>query len=128
MEPTSKAETFLDERRKKNLIHNHGPQQKIVEDETHVGPDLANVYEKTMNSIRAMFNKTKFEKIKDTDITQEVIQALDEISEQKKSRIQKGTGKIIRRSFETFAGVKGTPIYEAFVKGDIGYYRCLLKK
>ena len=84
--------------------------------------------EKTMNSIREMFDQTKFEKLKDTDITQEVIQALDEISEQKKSRIEKGTGKIIRRSFETFAGVKGTPVYEAFVKGDIGYYRCLLRK
>ena len=61
-----------------------------------------------MNSIREMFDKTKFEKLKDTDITQEVIQALDEISEQKKSRIEKGTGKIIRRTFETFAGGKHT--------------------
>ena len=84
--------------------------------------------EKTMNSIRTMFSNANFENLKDSDITDEVIQALDEISDQKKSRIQKGTGKIIRRSFETFAGVKGTPVYEAFVKGDIGYYRCLLRK
>ena len=81
-----------------------------------------------MIAIRGMFDSTDFQTIKDVDITNEVVKALDEISEQKKSRIKKGTGKIIRRSFETFAGVKGTPIYEAFVTGDIGYYRCLLRK
>ena len=84
--------------------------------------------EGTMIAIRGMFDSTDFQTIKDVDITNEVVKALDEISEQKKSRIKKGTGKLIRRSFETFAGVKGTPIYEAFVKGDIGYYRCLLRK
>ena len=83
---------------------------------------------KTMNSIRQIIDKTKFEILKDIDITQEVVQALDEISDQKKSRIEKGTGKIIRRSFETFAGVKGTPVYDAFVNGEIGYYHCLLRK
>ena len=49
--------------------------------------------EKTMNSIRKMFDKTKFEKLKDTDITQEVIQALDEISEQKEVQNRKGDGQ-----------------------------------
>ncbi|MEE2759625.1 MAG: class I SAM-dependent methyltransferase [Candidatus Thermoplasmatota archaeon] len=83
---------------------------------------------KTMNSIRDMFESSDFEKLKDADITKQVLEALDEISDQKKSRIKKGTGRVIRRSFETFAGVKGTPVYDAFVKNEIGYYRCLLKK
>ena len=66
--------------------------------------------------------------IKDSNITSEVITALDEISVDKKERIQKGTGRVIRRSFETFAGVKGTPVYEAFQKGQLGYYHMIMEK
>ncbi|MEE2747378.1 MAG: class I SAM-dependent methyltransferase [Candidatus Thermoplasmatota archaeon] len=84
--------------------------------------------EKRMQEIRETFDATEFKIIKDTDITQEVIAALDEISDDKQSRIEKGTGRIIRRSFETFAGVRGTPVYESFQNGNLRYYRCLLKK
>ena len=69
-----------------------------------------------------------FEVLKDQDITAEVLKALDKISDEKQSKIRKGTGPIIRRSFETFAGVRGTPIYEAFSNGELQYYRCLLRK
>ncbi len=83
---------------------------------------------KTIEGIRNKFSSSEFEILKDADITKEVLAALDEISDDKQSRIQKGTGRIIRRSFETFAGVRGTPVYEAFTKGELGYYRCLLRK
>ena len=84
--------------------------------------------EETMHSIRKMFEKAAYQTLVDVDITAEVLAALDEISEDKQVRIKKGTGPIIRRSFETFAGVKGTPVYEAFTKGELFYYRCLLQK
>ena len=83
---------------------------------------------KTIEEVRNKFSSSEFEILKDADITKEVLAALDEISDDKQSRIQKGTGRIIRRSFETFAGVRGTPVYEAFTKGELGYYRCLLRK
>ncbi len=83
---------------------------------------------KQMNGIRESFTSTGFEVLKDEDITTGVLKALDEISDDKQSRIKKGTGPIIRRSFETFAGVRGTPIYEAFSNGELQYYRCLLRK
>ncbi len=83
---------------------------------------------KTIEEVRNKFSSSEFEILKDVDITKEVLAALDEISDDKQSRIQKGTGRIIRRSFETFAGVRGTPVYEAFTKGELGYYRCLLRK
>ncbi len=66
--------------------------------------------------------------IKDIDITAEVITALNQINEEKQAMIQKGTGRFIRRSFETFAGVKGTPVYEAFQNNSLGYYHCILQK
>ena len=84
--------------------------------------------EKTMQQIRHSFSSIKFNVEKDVDVTKEVIAALDEISDDKQARIEKGTGRIIRRSFETFAGVRGTPVYDAFTKGELGYYRGLLRK
>ena len=83
---------------------------------------------KTIQEVRNKFSSSEFEVLKDADITKEVLAALDVISDDKQARIEKGTGRIIRRSFETFAGVRGTPVYEAFTKGELGYYRCLLRK
>ena len=83
---------------------------------------------KTIEEIRNKFSSSEFEVLKDATITKEVLAALDVISDDKQARIEKGTGRIIRRSFETFAGVRGTPVYDAFTKGELGYYRCLLRK
>ncbi len=84
--------------------------------------------QKTMQSIHESFLSIGFTIEKEADITAQVLAALDQVSDNKKSRIKEGTGPIIRRSFETFAGVRGTPVYEAFTKGELGYFRYLLKK
>jgi hypothetical protein len=34
----------------------------------------------------------------------------------------------MRKSFETFAGVQGTPVYEAFKAGNLHYHRYLMVK
>ncbi len=81
-----------------------------------------------IQTLNETFASTDFKILKSADITAEVIAALDEISDDKQSRIEKGTGRIIRRSFETFAGVRGTPVYESFTKGELRYYRILLEK
>ncbi|MFL2976314.1 MAG: class I SAM-dependent methyltransferase [Candidatus Thalassarchaeaceae archaeon] len=83
---------------------------------------------KTMESIHKQFLSTGFEIELQSDITEEVVSALDQVSDDKQSRIKNGTNVIIRRSFETFAGVRNTPVYDAFIKGDLGYYRYLLRK
>jgi ubiquinone/menaquinone biosynthesis C-methylase UbiE len=84
--------------------------------------------EDSMQKTRESFDATEFKIIKNSDITQEVIAALDDISDDKQSRIQKGTGRVIRRSFETFAGVRGTPVYESFQNGTLRYYHYILRK
>ena len=84
--------------------------------------------EKRMQELRDIFAITDFSIVKNIDITPQVIAALDKISDDKQSRIEKGTGRIIRRSFETFAGVRGTPVYESFQNGRLRYYRYLLRK
>ena len=83
---------------------------------------------KTMESIHKLFLSTGFEIVSKFDITNEVVAALDQVSDDKQSRIKSGTNVMIRRSFETFAGVRNTPVYDAFIKGDLAYYRYLLQK
>ena len=66
---------------------------------------------KGLKAAQESFSMAGFKTIKETEITSEVVAALDQISEDKKEMIGKGTGRFIRRSFETFSGVKGTPVY-----------------
>jgi len=84
--------------------------------------------EKGMKNTQDAFSSAGLIAIKEQDITKEVITALDQINEEKQAMIKKGTGRFIRRSFETFAGVKGTPVYEAFQNGSLGYYHCIFQK
>jgi ubiquinone/menaquinone biosynthesis C-methylase UbiE len=84
--------------------------------------------ESKMAEVHENFLGTGFEIVKHSDITAEVLKALDEMSDDKQARIKNGTSLAIRRSFETFAGVRGTPVYESFQNGSLRYHRYLLSK
>ena len=84
--------------------------------------------EETMEKTEKIFTNSGFSIVSKKEITQEVIQALDMINDTKKERISKLVPRIIRRSFETFAGVQGTPVYESFKSGKLRYYRYQLIK
>jgi hypothetical protein len=81
-----------------------------------------------MNLVNSLFEKAKLEIISKKDITKEVLTALDDINEDKAKAISEKVPRTMRKSFETFAGVEGTPVYEAFKAGTLHYYRYLLKK
>ena len=82
----------------------------------------------TMTTLPSLFESKGFEIMESTDVVQEVIKALDEINESKMKAIEENVPKSVRRSFETFAGVKGTPVYEGFVNGSMAYHRHLMRK
>ena len=63
-----------------------------------------------------------------TDVTENVVDALDIIDEGRREMIRQRAPPSLRRSFETFGGVPGTPVYEALKSGRIQYYRYLLCK
>lgn len=84
--------------------------------------------EESMKKTEKIFINSGFSIVSKKEITQEVIQALDMINDTKKERISKLVPRIIRRSFETFAGVQGTPVYESFKSGKLSYYRYQLIK
>ena len=83
---------------------------------------------KTMEKLPALFESKGFEIIESADVVQEVLRALDEINETKMKAIEEKVPNSVRRSFETFAGVKGTPVYEGFVSGSMAYHRHLMRK
>ena len=83
---------------------------------------------KTMETLPALFESKGFEIVESADVAQEVIRALDEINETKMKAIEEKVPNSVRRSFETFAGIKGTPVYEGFVSGSMAYHRHLMRK
>ena len=66
--------------------------------------------------------------IKVTNITPNVIEALNLDNERKKALIQKLIPKLLVKSFQEFAGVKGSKIYKDFRTGRIIYQSFVLQK
>ena len=84
--------------------------------------------DESMISINQMFLDSGFKIISKREITTEVLDALDSINDAKMSTIEELVPKTIRRSFETFAGVQGTPVYEAFRNKKLKYYSYQMTK
>ena len=82
----------------------------------------------TIKSVNSFFEGAKLKIISKKDITKEVLRALNDINDAKTKAIGEKVPRTMRKSFETFAGVEGTPVYEAFKAGTLHYYRYLLKK
>jgi ubiquinone/menaquinone biosynthesis C-methylase UbiE len=84
--------------------------------------------EETMKQTEEIFIAVGFSIISKKEITDEVIDALDTINDAKRERITELVPRTIRRSFETFAGVQGTPVYDSFKSGKLKYYQYLMRK
>tara|TARA_B100001996_G_scaffold70618_1_gene51756 strand:- start:2406 stop:3221 length:816 start_codon:yes stop_codon:yes gene_type:complete len=84
--------------------------------------------QKTMTELENIFLSVGFEITSKRNITTEVLEALDIVNDNKKEKINQLVPKSIRRSFETFAGVQGTPVYQAFIDDRLQYYCYRMKK
>ena len=82
----------------------------------------------TMEKLHDIFLDTGFEIVSKRDITKEVLDALDDINDSKVKGINESVPMGMKKSFETFAGVQGTPVYEAFKTGNLHYHRYLMVK
>ena len=82
----------------------------------------------TMGKLHEIFLDSGFQIVSKREITSEVLVALDEINESKVQGIRESVPRTMRKSFETFAGVQGTPVYEAFKAGNLHYHRYLMVK
>jgi len=82
----------------------------------------------TMDKMEAQFIQAGFVIESCRDVTGNVIDALNLIEQDRKRMIHQSAPKSLRKSFETFGGVPGTPIYESLKSGRIKYFRYLLSK
>jgi len=74
-------------------------------------------------TVRAQFQAAGLEVVQDEDITQNVVRALDHVSDQKRAMIGKHVPKVLASYFEDFAGVPGTRVYESLRAGQVSYLR-----
>ena len=82
----------------------------------------------TMEEMHDQFTQVGFNIESRADVTKNVIKALNLIDEGRRNMIRKSAPSSLRKSFETFGGVPGTPVYEALKSGKIQYFRYLLSK
>ena len=83
---------------------------------------------RTMEKMHDQFLMTGFSIDSRSDVTKNVVDALDLIDEGRREMIRQSAPSSLRKSFETFGGVPGTPVYEALKSGKIQYFRYLLSK
>jgi ubiquinone/menaquinone biosynthesis C-methylase UbiE len=79
-------------------------------------------------AVRAQFRTAGFELKQETNITPNVVHALDQVKDKKQATISRYVPKYLMPAFEDFAGVPGTRVYESFRRGDVEYWRCAMQK
>ncbi len=72
--------------------------------------------------------KSDLQFINRSDITDNIIQGLDNLSEYREKHIRESVPVWVRGLFKSYAGIKGTEIYNAFVDGEMQYVSAVLKK
>ncbi len=81
-----------------------------------------------IDELNEQFSKSDLKFINRTDITDNVIKGLDGLSDYRERHIQRSVPLLIRGLFKTYAGIKGTEIYNSFVAGKMIYICAVLKK
>ena len=74
------------------------------------------------------FSKSDLKFIDRYDITDNVIQGLNGLSDYREKHIKDSVPFLIRGLFKTYAGIKGTEIYNSFVNAKTMYVSAVLKK
>ncbi|MES2461330.1 MAG: methyltransferase domain-containing protein [Armatimonadota bacterium] len=79
-------------------------------------------------AVRSQFRAAGFEMRQETNITPNVVLALDQVKDKKTATISRYVPKYLMPTFEDFAGVPGTRVYESLKRGDVEYWRCAMQK
>ena len=62
------------------------------------------------------------------NITKNIIEALNRMSTERKETIDHSVPRILKRTFESYAGVKGSKMYDSFSNGTLTYLSTCLQK
>ncbi len=86
------------------------------------------VYPKEIEGLRNMMKESGFNTIHETNISPNVVSALEKDSERREILIDTKTPKFFRKAFKTFAGTVGTSRYDNFATGVFQYWSFVLEK
>jgi ubiquinone/menaquinone biosynthesis C-methylase UbiE len=82
----------------------------------------------TCSEMYRTFETAGFVVLRDSIITENVVAALDEVTERKQEIIDEKVPKLFRSIASDFAGLKGTKVYDRFLSGEMSYYSFTLQK
>tara|TARA_B110000438_G_scaffold60007_1_gene60182 strand:- start:5008 stop:5817 length:810 start_codon:yes stop_codon:yes gene_type:complete len=82
----------------------------------------------SMEGLFKKFYSSGFQLITKKDITLNIIEALDLLTESRKTAIGERVPKPIRKVFESYAGLRGGSIHNAFLSGELIYMSAAFKK
>ena len=83
---------------------------------------------KTLGEWRACLRGSGLAILAETNITSNVVTALDRDNQRKVTLIQRLVPSLLRPSFQNFAGVRGSQIHEAFQSGPLEYLSFVAQK
>ena len=86
---------------------------------------------RTVDGLQALydhFSNSELKFLNIIDITENILQGLDKLSKYREGHIDKSAPFYIKKLFKTYAGIKGTEIYNSFLNGSMIYICAILKK
>jgi ubiquinone/menaquinone biosynthesis C-methylase UbiE len=86
------------------------------------------IYPRELEEFRARLDRSAFKVVHETNISMNVVAALEKDSERREYLIDTKAPKFLRKSFKTFAGTVGTSRYNNFAEGVFQYWSFVLEK
>jgi ubiquinone/menaquinone biosynthesis C-methylase UbiE len=86
------------------------------------------IYPNELEDFNSRIDKSGFKKEHETNISMNVVAALDKDSDRREKLIDDKAPRFLRSSFKTFAGTKGTSRYNNFATGIFQYWSFVLGK
>ncbi len=83
---------------------------------------------KEMSALFNLFLKSGLEKIREKDITAFVVNALKNMSKERKEKIKKHVPKPIQPVFMSYAGIEGSDVYNSFIQNKLIYKSATFRK
>jgi ubiquinone/menaquinone biosynthesis C-methylase UbiE len=85
-------------------------------------------YPKDLDKVTRKLGEAGFKTLHVTDISPNVVAALEKDTERREQLIDQKVPRILRKSFKTFAGTVGTSRYKNFAEGIFQYWSYVLEK
>jgi len=81
-----------------------------------------------MEELKKQFFNSGLIKINDRDITSNIITALDHLTVFRKENIKRYVPRVLQKVFESYAGVRGGRVHNAFIADEIIYMSAVFQK